>query len=497
MIRKFQKVLWMGMFLCGLWLNTVDIQAAELLVTAESAVIRSEASTESEPMGNVKRGTELLTEETVQDAAGTDWYKVPVDGNTYGYIRSDLVEVTGGTTGNTQGTLAAEPEPTVANPIPEQRATIKQVRSNVRSGASTDHSVVRSLPQGTEIILFGETSDNTYTWYQMKGTVDGEEITGYVREDMINMGDVIEPAPEETDAVTEEPLPPEETGDEAGSDVPADAGTDDYFITREQDEQGGFVYYLNSRLNESRVKVDDFLESSAVASKNEEVYKGQISKNKTIIVILAIFIVVLMIAITVLIFKIRDMYDDYDDDEYNNRPGRRDDGPEDGFTKRRDADDNRRSERRGAEASGRRPGGPPAASGRRPSDSSAGSGNRRPSDSSAGGGNRRPSDSSAGGGNRRPSDSSADNGNRRPGEQSTAGRPGAPAARRPEDTGRNNQQRSNSSPPAGRARGQRAETPELQAAERVNERAIPARKPQNFLNDDDEFEFEFLNIDDK
>ncbi len=42
-----------------------------------------------------------------------------------------------------------------------------------------------------------------------------------------------------------------------------------------------------------------------------------------------------------------------------------------------------------------------------------------------------------------------------------------------------------------------AEEPELQAAERRPVKKAAPRKAQNFLLDDDEFEFEFLNMDDK
>ena len=48
------------------------------------------------------------------------------------------------------------------------------------------------------------------------------------------------------------------------------------------------------------------------------------------------------------------------------------------------------------------------------------------------------------------------------------------------------------------ARPRRTSEPELRAAEKKEGTKRPAaRKPQNFLVDDDEFEFEFLNMDDK
>ena len=66
--------------------------AASGKVTADTAKIRAEASTDSEVVGSTVKGKTIDILDAVKDSSGTVWYKVSVTGGGYGYIRSDLVE---------------------------------------------------------------------------------------------------------------------------------------------------------------------------------------------------------------------------------------------------------------------------------------------------------------------------------------------------------------------------------------------------------------------
>ncbi|MDE6203599.1 MAG: SH3 domain-containing protein, partial [Lachnospiraceae bacterium] len=66
--------------------------AAEGKVKAETAKIRSQASTDSEVVGSTVKGKTIDILEAVKDGSGTVWYKVSVANGGFGYIRSDLVE---------------------------------------------------------------------------------------------------------------------------------------------------------------------------------------------------------------------------------------------------------------------------------------------------------------------------------------------------------------------------------------------------------------------
>ena len=67
-------------------------EAAEGKVTANTAKIRKEANTDSEVVGSTSKGKTVDIVGAEKDSSGMVWYKVPNGNNTYGYIRSDLVE---------------------------------------------------------------------------------------------------------------------------------------------------------------------------------------------------------------------------------------------------------------------------------------------------------------------------------------------------------------------------------------------------------------------
>ncbi|MFR0799484.1 MAG: SH3 domain-containing protein [Suilimivivens sp.] len=82
----------MAAFIMVVSLQTFTSLAASGKVVAETAKIRSEASTSSSVVGSTVKGKTIDIVGAVKDSSGTVWYKVPNGNNTYGYIRSDLVE---------------------------------------------------------------------------------------------------------------------------------------------------------------------------------------------------------------------------------------------------------------------------------------------------------------------------------------------------------------------------------------------------------------------
>ena len=66
-------------------------------VTASSAKIRKTADSSSEVIGSAAKDKAISKSQT-KGADGYTWYEVYVDANTLGYIRSDLVSITDGST---------------------------------------------------------------------------------------------------------------------------------------------------------------------------------------------------------------------------------------------------------------------------------------------------------------------------------------------------------------------------------------------------------------
>ncbi|MDE5907634.1 MAG: SH3 domain-containing protein [Lachnospiraceae bacterium] len=418
--------------------------AAEGKVTAETAKIRANTSTDSEVVGSTVRGKTIDILEAVKDSSGTVWYKVAVTNGGYGYIRSDLVEtsekieVSASSSQTNAGSsqLTSQPTETVPTSIGEQQAVVNSGNNaNVRSGASTQHSVVASLPSGTSMTLIGEATDGSGNkWYQLTCNYNGKTVEGYVRADLITIGaggSQEQPASENPEGGGEGENPDPSQGEnpegtegaapeEGGEGQPAESEHNDYQVVYTANQAGEQDYYLYMP-DGNMVKVTELLGAAESAKESIQNQQEQLEKEKIIIIILAGVIVLLFVVITVLLFKIRSLYyDDYEDEEEEDEE--EEEEPEPAPVRRKVRRKVVEEEEEPKEAPVRK---------------------KRP----------------------------------------------LPA---PEEQERVARQRERTGQPRAK------EEKELHAAERREPERKPAsRKPQNFLIDDDEFEFEFLNMDDK
>lgn len=90
-------------FLFSLALGTMEVQAyvntVGIVKDGGGANIRLKSSTDSEVLASVEGGAKVEICGTEVGADGYTWYKVYINGNTIGYVRSDLVTDTGEETG--------------------------------------------------------------------------------------------------------------------------------------------------------------------------------------------------------------------------------------------------------------------------------------------------------------------------------------------------------------------------------------------------------------
>ncbi|MEY8266145.1 SH3 domain-containing protein [Lachnospiraceae bacterium 64-25] len=424
----------------AVFMGTVQLSlAAEGKVTAETAKIRANTSTDSEVVGSTVKGKTIDILEAVKDSSGTVWYKVAVTDGGYGYIRSDLVETSEKievSAGSSQE--ISQPSQTVTTSIGEQQAVVNSGNNaNVRSGASTQHGVVASLPSGTSMTLIGEATDSAgKKWYQLTCDFDGKTVEGYVRSDLITIGageSQEQPAPENPGegGEAENPDPSQGENPEGAEGAAPEENVDvqspepehnDYQVVYTANQAGEQDYYLYMP-DGNMVKVTELLGAAENAKDSIQKQQEQLEKEKIIIIILAGVIVLLFIVITVLLFKIRSLYyDDYEDEEEEDEEEEEEEEPEPQPVRRK-------LRRRVVEEE------------------------------------------------------------EEPEETPVRKKRPQPV---PEEQERPVRQRERTGQP--RAKGEK----ELHAAERREpERKPAARKSQNFLIDDDEFEFEFLNMDDK
>jgi uncharacterized protein YgiM (DUF1202 family) len=447
-------------------------------VTSDNVKVRSEASTTASQVSSLKNGDKVDIIDEAKDASGYVWYKIRVNKSETGFVRSDLLSKEGGsaaqtttTTTNTQeanGAAATLPATTVTA-TESRTATITEDSVNVREGAGTGYNSVGKASKGETVTITGEaTGSDNKTWYQVQF---GNGKTGFIRSDLLQ---VSEAAPEPTPEVAPEggevanveggeggeyvEAPVEEGGEPAqdqgaGEGVASEAGDGHYSLVYLSDDEGNPVWYLYDNIEGYRVKVNELID----AAKSSDAVNKLVKTNnnfKTILIILAVVIAALVVGLIILALKLRDSlyYEDEGEefDNYSQRPRRR---------AREDEDDEEepvRPARRSAEERTVRPNREESARPVRRERAVEEDADERPARA------RR----------------SAEFEDERPARRSAEERPARRPSRDVEDE----------RPVRRASRPQPEEQPRREEA--------PKRKARNFVGDEDDFEFEFLDLDD-
>ncbi len=392
-------------------------------VLPKTVNIRKQPDQGSEPIGSSSAGKEISIRGKV-DVSGVTWYQVYVDSNTLGYVRADMIEAGEGdiptvsveadTSDADAGEESSQTDNAAAAPsgsgtgaqvqAQEEMAfqyAATKVQTKVRPDPSTSNNHIDSLTPGTQVVVSGksEGSDGK-TWYFVNYTgSNGSEKTGYIRSDLLDLGDLL--------PVEEEPEP--EPDVEAAA--PETAPRNDYELKIETDSEGEEVWYLYDNIMGNKEPLLQLLESTGSQSVDDKKDTDAIVKQRIVIVVLGVLLAALAVTVIIMAFKLRDAYyEDYEDDEEEE---------EEEKSNRRTAERERQERRR------------------------------------------------------------------------TAGEQEERSARRRESAEQSRKERSERPERARRER----EVTYQEEPEAV--RPAPKRKTKNFLMDDDEFEFEFLNMDDK
>lgn len=313
------------------------------IVSAAAAKVRKEPSTSSDVVGSILKGSSVTVTDEVTDSAGTMWYKVTLENST-GYIRSDLLIKATVSTPNTQTVSLAsnnsKPAATSVKQIAETKAYVNYKSVVVRQGASKEHEVMGSVTENTPVIITGEANANDgRKWYQIRYTnQSGREVVGFVRSDLLTIGD-----PPAAAAETQEPAPAE--GEEAGGEengeapegeeAPAEGDAEgeeeapaepepapepetkpDYEMVYTQNDEGVEEWFLYDNINGTRQALSNLQAAAEAGASKGSDDSEQLPVQKIIIIVLAAAAAILAVIVVLLIFKIRDLNDDdYDDDD--------------------------------------------------------------------------------------------------------------------------------------------------------------------------------------
>lgn len=308
----------------GLYFSAaVTFAAGTGKATDDGVRIRSSASASGEVIGSSTKGNKMDIFAKTKDSDGNTWYKVTVSGDTKGYIRADYVTDVQGDIpsegGDSSSTSASTTEAndqadttstaadtteattTVVNPSSYSFGTTSGEVS-VRESPSTKANKVATTATNQDVAITGEaTGSDGMVWYQ----VNYGDITGFIRSDLIT------PGSDEQEAVEETPIEDAEVPVEV--EEPA-AVSNDYELRFEPNNEGVDVWWLYDNVKGTRQTLDNIF---AVMNQNQELANKESEKSplKTVVIIMGVIMVLLVIAVFVLIFKLKDSYEDWDEEE--------------------------------------------------------------------------------------------------------------------------------------------------------------------------------------
>ena len=284
---------------------SLNVFAAEGKVTASAAKIRKDASTSSEAVGSATNGQTFTINGEKTGSDGKVWYEITFDGNKTGYIRSDLMKKTEDTPnaenpGNT-GTVAPTVQVEELQPV-SAKITGNTVR--VRSDASTDGSIVANVVKDSVVTITGQAKDSqNKTWYKVSFSNDSGEVIGFIREDFLTVNGTITPVVD-TPPVEDTPPAEEPPVEETPTTTPP-VITEKYYVQEDEgewylvDKDAGFRYNAADLINAA-------IEYPEAFAKDQKTIKSQ----KAWIVILVMLVAALGIVATLLFLKMREVMDD-------------------------------------------------------------------------------------------------------------------------------------------------------------------------------------------
>lgn len=273
--------------------------AAEGKITTTSAKIRKEANTSCDVVGSAAYGE---TYDIVNEVTGSDgytWYQISYEEDKLGYVRSDLMEKIGGDT-STPSTTASEV--TELQPV---NCSVTGGQVNVRSNASTSGAKVAQVRTGEVMTINGQATDSeNKTWYRVTFTSDNGDVTGFVRSDFVSVSGELVPVTETQEPeVIDPPVVDDPVVDEPEVEVPV--LPKDY-----ETVEDGDGWWLIDNVEGKRYNLESVMDA---AVRNPEIYKDmedKVKSQKGWIIFLVILVILLSVAVTLLILKIKDVMDE-------------------------------------------------------------------------------------------------------------------------------------------------------------------------------------------
>jgi uncharacterized protein YgiM (DUF1202 family) len=295
--------------ICLWWAVGGIISHAEGTGTVNKTVnIRSGAGTDYSVLGSAEAGKTIDIRGKATGSDGQTWYQVFMNAETVGYIRADFLDSVTGEIGDVAATASntgaagttdpgtASGAATVTDMAPVG-GLVTQDNARVRSQADGSGEMIGDpLPVNTAITVNGQTTDAEGTvWYRVELQTGDTTTTGYIRSDFLTLSG--ETAPETTEPAVEPETPA----------VPETKAYDTQLL--EDATTGAYAWYLMDNDNNIQYKVDDLFEAVKANADNYtllEKSRSTVGTQMIAIILLVILAGFLMLTATFLFFKLRD-----------------------------------------------------------------------------------------------------------------------------------------------------------------------------------------------
>ncbi len=184
MRKKFMR----GFMLLGLFCTLLILPVVQSMAAGTGTVknrvlnVREKASTSSSIVCKLSQGTKVTIQSDTKGTDGLKWYQISCTyngANKKGYVRADLLNVSGDTSNNTSSGSST-------NLADADKLYVKASSVRVRGSASLSGEVVAGLTKGSEVSpKKSKTGDDGKEWIKVSCTYKGEKVQGYIRSDLL------------------------------------------------------------------------------------------------------------------------------------------------------------------------------------------------------------------------------------------------------------------------------------------------------------------------
>ena len=286
-MKKLQTKLKLLSFLlvAGLLFSSVTIPVRAFIqkqgTVNEAVILRQNPDSSSNQIMELSNGQAVKVNNEITGSDGATWYQITINnGSTFGYVPANTITISSGSSSTEEPTGSGTTVTMQTVTITEKIGTVTATSAvRVRAQATTSSEQVASMqPNATFLVLSEVSPGDGYVWYEVEFDDNGTQVHGYVRSDLVKVEEV----------TREEQVPVEIPSTDVPSE-PVEVNAP-YSITSQVNAEGTTVWYLMDNNTGEAKEVTSLL--------NPQTTKSGGGVYKVIVVILLILLILAAAAAT-------------------------------------------------------------------------------------------------------------------------------------------------------------------------------------------------------